>query len=118
MISFEKPDIITEGNIRPEDFDCSQGGSAQKGIYGPFGVLVLSDKDRLEQTAVFFYITAELSGSWSTRVCSDQSRSSLATGLDKTVYGSFVTTLPAENELSLRILVSTNFTVESVAVLF
>lgn len=37
-------------------------------------------------------------------------RSSLASGLDKTVYGSYVTVLPEEDELSLRILVSTRWT--------
>jgi beta-fructofuranosidase len=104
IISFEKPDVYAVGNVNPEEFDCAQGGSAQKGIFGPFGVLVHTDHSLTEQTAVFFYITPTADGQWSTRVCSDQSRSSLAQGLDKAVYGSSVTVLPIENEISLRIL--------------
>lgn len=102
------------GNVRPENFDCSQGGSAQKGIFGPFGIVVLADDLLQEQTAIFFYITPEVGGQWSTRVCSDQSRSSMASGLDESVYGSYVTTLPTENELTMRILVSTEIAIKLV----
>ncbi|CAM6128777.1 unnamed protein product [Calypogeia fissa] len=104
-ISFEKPDVSAVRNVNPEVFDCSQGGSAQKGIFGPFGLLVHTDSAQIEQTAVFFYITPHEDGQWSTRVCSDQSRSSLAMDLDKTVYGSYVTVLPTETELTMRVLV-------------
>ncbi|CAM6083043.1 unnamed protein product [Calypogeia fissa] len=104
-VSFEKPDVDAIGKVKPEIFHCDHGGSAQKGIFGPFGLLVHADKTQTEQTAIFFYIALEKDGQWSTKVCSDQSRSSLATDLDKTVYGSVVTVLPTETELTMRILV-------------
>ncbi|CAM6125699.1 unnamed protein product [Calypogeia fissa] len=105
IIVFEKPDMTTVDAV-PEavDFDCGQGGSAHRGLFGPFGLLVHADAGLIEHTGVFFYISLLNNGEWATLACSDQSRSSLASGLDKTVYGSYVTVLPEEQELSLRIL--------------
>ncbi|KAG6552025.1 hypothetical protein Mapa_006331 [Marchantia paleacea] len=105
-VVFQKPDVSTVDRVIPdEEFDCSQGGSAHRGVFGPFGLLVLTDDNLIEHTAVFFYITPMKSGAWTTRVCSDQSRSSLAPNLDTTVYGSFVNILPTEDTLELRVLV-------------
>lgn len=105
-VVFDKPDVSTMDAVTSdEEFDCSQGGSAHRGVFGPFGLLVLTDDAFTEQTAVFFYLSPSKDGQWATRVCSDQSRSSKALDIDKTVYGSYVTVLPTENTLSLRILV-------------
>lgn len=77
VLAFEKPDVNEVAGARPEEqeFDCSQGGSAHRGVFGPFGLLVHTDDALTEQTGVFFYIAPLRNGHWTTRVCSDQSRS-------------------------------------------
>lgn len=76
VVSFEKPDVNSVDGAEPEavEFDCSQGGSAHRGVFGPFGLLVHTDDALTEQTGVFFYISPLQGGQWATRVCSDQSR--------------------------------------------
>lgn len=75
VVVFKNPDVSTEDAV-PEavDFDCGQGGSAHRGILGPFGLLVHADNQLTEQTAVFFYISLLNNGHWATLACSDQSR--------------------------------------------
>jgi beta-fructofuranosidase len=108
-VVFEYPDIsavtVQETAAFNNHFDCSQGGSAHRGILGPFGLLVFTDNDFQEQTALFFYISRTSGDQWTTTFCSDQSRSSLLPGIDKTVYGSKVTVSPTEDSLLLRVLV-------------
>jgi hypothetical protein len=74
-VVFERPDV---DNVvgRPEevDFDCNQGGSAHRGVFGPFGLLVHADENLTEHTGIFFYISMLNNGQWATRACSDQSR--------------------------------------------
>ncbi len=77
-VVFEYPNIsavgvVEEGNFN-DNFDCSQGGSAHHGVLGPFGLLVLTDNDFQEQTALFFYLAHTNDGQWTTRFRSDQSR--------------------------------------------
>lgn len=87
------------------DYVCSaSGGASQRGALGPFGLLVLADDDLSEQTPVYFYVVKGPNGTLKTSICTDQSRSSVATDVHKQVYGSFVTVLEGE-KLSLRILV-------------
>lgn len=58
-----------------EDFTCStSGGAAHRGALGPFGLLVLANEKRSEQTPVFFYIAKRLDGKLATFFCTDQSR--------------------------------------------
>jgi hypothetical protein len=108
-VVFEYPDIsavsVLETAAFDNHFDCSQGGSAHRGILGPFGLLVLTDNDFQEQTALFFYISQTSDDQWTTTFCSDISRSSLLPGIDNTVYGSKVTVSPTEDSLLLRVLV-------------
>eukprot|EP00253_Pinus_taeda_P006981 PITA_06981 len=85
---------------------CSRMGSAARTVVGPFGLLVLASKDLNERTAVFFQIVryrTELK----LLMCSDQSRSSLLSAIDKTTYGTFVNHVGSfkEKSLSLRVLV-------------
>ncbi|KAM7255355.1 hypothetical protein ACFE04_020596 [Oxalis oulophora] len=88
-----------------EEFSCnSSGGAAQRDAVGPFGLLVLANKDLSEQTPVYFYITKGSDGNLKTLFCTDQSRSSVATDVNKQKYGSFVPVLKGE-KLSLRTLV-------------
>ncbi|XP_015896625.3 acid beta-fructofuranosidase [Ziziphus jujuba] len=88
-----------------EEFSCSSsGGAAQRGALGPFGILVLADDSRSEQTPVYFYVSKGSDGYLKTFFCTDQSRSSVATDVNKQIYGSFVPVIQDE-KLSVRILV-------------
>ncbi len=77
-VVFEYPNISAMGVIDEanfdDQFDCSLGGAAHQGVFGPFGLLVLTDDDFQEQTAVFFYIAHKSNGQWTTKFCSDHSR--------------------------------------------
>ncbi|KAJ7516948.1 hypothetical protein O6H91_21G005800 [Diphasiastrum complanatum] len=105
-VTFTYPDVH-KLDVLPEhkEYDCSQGGAAQRGLFGPFGLLVLAADNLVEQTAVYFYLSLRPNGKWVTTVCSDQSRSSLAKGIDTTVYGTVFDKPPTENSLSLRVIV-------------
>uniref|UniRef100_A0A0C9RSZ1 TSA: Wollemia nobilis Ref_Wollemi_Transcript_14316_2269 transcribed RNA sequence n=1 Tax=Wollemia nobilis TaxID=56998 RepID=A0A0C9RSZ1_9CONI len=83
---------------------CSQKGAASKTVVGPFGLLVLASKNLDEQTAVFFRVGIHQK-QFKLLMCSDQSRSSSQTDVDKTTYGSFVPFNDKERNLSLRVLV-------------
>ncbi|KAK9716425.1 hypothetical protein RND81_06G232200 [Saponaria officinalis] len=108
-------DIIAEFNVdqeaieklpvSSEQYSCpTSRGAAQRGALGPFGFLVLSDNQLIEQTPVYFYIVKSTDGGLKTFFCSDLSRSSVATDVVKDVYGSTVPVLKGET-LSMRILV-------------
>ncbi|KAL2610853.1 hypothetical protein R1flu_022545 [Riccia fluitans] len=84
---------------------CSQMGAAHRGYYGPFGVLVLSAQDLQERTAVYYYLQVRKDRKWDAVICSDQSRSSLQTDVDKTVYGTYVRVLESEKYLTMRAIV-------------
>ncbi|XVF13325.1 hypothetical protein REPUB_Repub08aG0199000 [Reevesia pubescens] len=108
-------DIVAEFEIDKEalekatgsnvTFNCkTSGGAAERGALGPFGLLVLADESLSEQTPVYFYIAKGSDGNLKTFFCSDQSRSSEASDVNKLIYGSFIPVLEGEN-ISLRILV-------------
>jgi hypothetical protein len=63
-VVFEYPNISAVGVVEEanfdDNFDCSQGGSAHHGVLGPFGLLVLTDNDFQEQTALFFYLHIQM----------------------------------------------------------
>ncbi|KAK3041077.1 hypothetical protein RJ639_026874 [Escallonia herrerae] len=87
------------------EYKCSaNGGAAERGALGPFGLLVLADENLTEQTPVYFYIAKGANGNLKTFFCTDQSRSSEATDVDKSIYGSTVPVLKGER-LHMRILV-------------
>lgn len=87
------------------EYSCiGSEGSAQRGALGPFGLLVLADSDLAEQTPVYFYVVKGQHGKLNTFFCTDLLRSSVATDVTKTVYGSTVPVLKGE-KLSIRILV-------------
>lgn len=78
-VVFEYPNVtkLSQNGALIDDgdrFDCSQGGAAHRGTFGPFGLLVLADESLNERTAVFFYISYSKEGKWRTRLCSDQTR--------------------------------------------
>ncbi|MFS8032440.1 putative beta-fructofuranosidase [Helianthus anomalus] len=86
-------------------YDCAQnGGAATRGALGPFGLSVLAHDGLVEHTPVYFYVAKAVDGSLKTFFCADQSRSSTATDVDKSIYGNIVPVLKGE-KLSMRILV-------------
>ncbi|KAG0626275.1 hypothetical protein M758_2G115900 [Ceratodon purpureus] len=111
-VAFKIPDV-KQGATPPELLAesgpsvCSQKGASVKGMYGPFGLLVLATDDLKEQTAVYFYFVYSKKDGWKTLVCSDQSRSTVSTNLmvDKTTYGSYVRLYEDDKFLKLRLLV-------------
>ncbi|XP_020593942.1 beta-fructofuranosidase 1-like [Phalaenopsis equestris] len=86
-------------------YNCStSGGAAGRSALGPFGLLVLADFERTEQTAVYFYVRRGTDGLLQTHFCHDELRSSKANDIVKRIYGSTVPVLHGET-LSVRILV-------------
>ena len=95
-------DAVIEADV---GYNCStSGGAAGRGALGPFGLLVLADRRRMEQTAVYFYVSRGLDGSMRTHFCQDETRSSHANDIVKRVVGNVVPVLVGET-LSVRVLV-------------
>ncbi|KAM7256609.1 hypothetical protein ACFE04_012350 [Oxalis oulophora] len=100
----DKAALESAGKV-DEDFSCKNScGSAERGVVGPFGIIVLADRDRTEQTPIYFYIAKGSNGKPKTFFCTDQTRSSMATDVKKERLGSVIPVLQGE-KLSLRILV-------------
>ncbi|KAL0403063.1 UNVERIFIED_CONTAM: Beta-fructofuranosidase, soluble isoenzyme I [Sesamum radiatum] len=86
-------------------YDCpTSGGAVNRGMLGPFGIVVLADENLLELTPIYFHITKGANGKVETHFCADELRSSVAPDVDKIVYGSKVPVLDSEN-LTVRSLV-------------
>ncbi|XP_026407082.1 acid beta-fructofuranosidase-like [Papaver somniferum] len=103
---FEIDEKALEGVMEADvGYNCTtSGGAAGRGALGPFGLLVLADGSRTEQTAIYFYIAKGVDGNLNTFFCTDQSRSSKASDVNKQIYGSTVPVLKGE-KLSMRLLV-------------
>ncbi|OVA08427.1 Glycoside hydrolase [Macleaya cordata] len=110
-ISFELPKLEDAEIFDPSSVDpqllCSQKQASVGGKSGPFGLLVLASAKLEEQTAIFFRVFKDhkIHNKYVVVMCSDQSRSSLGQGLDKTTYGAFLNVDPLHDKLSLRSLV-------------
>ncbi|XP_049934529.1 beta-fructofuranosidase, soluble isoenzyme I-like isoform X2 [Nymphaea colorata] len=101
-MEFPYSENITEADVT---YNCTtSGGAADRGILGPFGLLIFADDNLVEQTAVFFYVAKASTGDFRTYFCHDDSRSSKATDLVGYTYGNTVPVLSGE-KLSIRILV-------------
>ncbi|KAK9075409.1 hypothetical protein SSX86_003732 [Deinandra increscens subsp. villosa] len=86
-------------------YNCTTSeGSAGRGAFGPFGLLVLADEPFTEQTPVYFYIAKNADGTSRTYFCTDESRSSTLLDVGKRVYGSTVPVLHGE-DYKMRLLV-------------
>ncbi|KAI3783535.1 hypothetical protein L1987_42619 [Smallanthus sonchifolius] len=86
-------------------YNCTTStGSAGRGAFGPFGLLVLADEPFTEQTPVYFYIAKNTDGTSTTYFCADESRSSKLSDVGKRVYGSTVPVLHGEDH-NMRLLV-------------
>lgn len=100
--SLEKAEAFDPTWVNPQIL-CSNKGAQVQGSIGPFGLLVLASDNLEEQTAVFFRIF-KAQDRHVVLMCSDQSRSSLRTEVDKTTYGGFLN-LGKDGKLSLRSLI-------------
>ncbi|KAH9532598.1 hypothetical protein CY35_18G006600 [Sphagnum magellanicum] len=85
--------------------DVSKAFKDKGGTFGPFGLLVLADKEFQEQSALYFHISYRQNEGWITQYVSDPGRSTLAKDIDTTSYSAPVNVLSSENFLSARILV-------------
>jgi len=104
---FEFPDAAAIEAIEGDSvYSCSNGGGAAgRGRLGPFGLLVLAEKNLTEQTAVYFYVAKSADGQLQTFLCHDETRSSLASELILGIHGSSVPVLADEKSISVRTLV-------------
>ncbi|XP_077241306.1 beta-fructofuranosidase, cell wall isozyme-like [Tasmannia lanceolata] len=101
--SLEKAEIFDPSWVDPQIL-CSQKGAKVEGSIGPFGLFVLASESLDEYTAVFFRIF-KAKDKHVVLMCSDQSRSTLRTEVDKTTYGAFVDVDLRHGKLSLRSLI-------------
>lgn len=105
-------DIIAEFSVDPEALRTSVGddvinncsAAAVRQALGPFGLLVLADNSLSELTPVYFHIAKASDGTVKNWLCTDLSRSTLASGVDKEVHGGPVPVLEDE-KYKMRLLV-------------
>ncbi|KAL3837893.1 hypothetical protein ACJIZ3_022484 [Penstemon smallii] len=104
--SFEVDKVAFEAvNEADTGYDCpTSGGAANRGVLGPFGVVVFADEALTELTPIYFYIAKGANGKAQTHFCTDELRSSKAPDVDKIVYGSTVPVLDGE-KFTIRSLV-------------
>ncbi|KAJ9545859.1 hypothetical protein OSB04_025566 [Centaurea solstitialis] len=104
--SFEVDNKMLDATLEADVlFNCTtSGGSASRGVLGPFGLVVLADASLSEQTPVYFYIAKNIDGTSRTYFCADESRSSKLLDVGKIVYGSSVPVLHDE-KYNMRLLV-------------
>lgn len=117
-VSFRMPQLSAEdwaaavaeggGGPLPAGDRCGGKGAAVPGRAGPFGIVVLADRRLAEQTPVYFQMLPAVEGrraTWGAHVCSDHTRSSVAAGIDRSVYGGPVRTTPNDTSLHMRVIV-------------
>ncbi|KAH9313781.1 hypothetical protein KI387_022408, partial [Taxus chinensis] len=105
VLEFPSQDAVR--NVMEADviYNCStSGGAAGRNVLGPFGLLVLANENRTEQTAVYFYIAKGSDGQLETFFCHDEIRSSHASNLIMRIHGSSVPVLLDERTISVRTL--------------
>ncbi|CAM8919687.1 unnamed protein product [Rhodiola kirilowii] len=101
--NLEDAEVLDPAWVNPQ-LVCSTKGAFIQGKQGPFGLLVFASENLSEQTAIFFRIFNR-DGNCIALMCSDQRRSSLRGGIDKTTYGTFVELNPLQKTISLRSLI-------------
>lgn len=56
-------------------YDCpTSGGAANRGVLGPFGIVVLADDNLIELTPIYFYVTKGSNGKAEAHFCADELR--------------------------------------------
>lgn len=106
-LDLEKADVIEPGWTDPQLICSQKNASLVNSGLGPFGLMVMASKNLEEYTSVYLRIfkARESSKEHVVLMCSDQSKSSLEKGNDKTTYGAFVDISPYQT-IALRTLVS------------
>ncbi|KAK1409204.1 hypothetical protein QVD17_35729 [Tagetes erecta] len=106
LATFDIDTLSLESSLEADvGYNCTtSGGSSSRGVFGPFGLVVLADESLTEQTPVYFYIAKGTDGVANTYFCADQSKSSTAPDVTKLIYGSSVPVLHGES-FSMRLLV-------------
>ncbi|XP_022029019.1 beta-fructofuranosidase, insoluble isoenzyme CWINV6-like [Helianthus annuus] len=100
----KEAEVVDTCSVDPQAL-CTDKGASSKGVIGPFGVLAMASKDLKEQTAIFFRVFQNQKGRYSVLMCSDLSRSTIRSTIDKTSFGAFVDIDPRYDEISLRNLI-------------
>lgn len=99
--ALQPPELLAENGQSV----CEQRGVGENTMFGPFGVYVLATDDLREQTSIYFQILQSPGEALKILVCSDQSKSSVASNVDTEAFGSFVRVYDTDQFLTLRILV-------------
>lgn len=104
-------DIIAEFEIEPlgseeidEDSVGCGGGATDRSALGPFGLLTIADDSLSELTPIYFRLSSSSHQNSTTFFCADETRSSKAPEVKKTVYGTQIPVLNDEKP-SMRVLV-------------
>lgn len=98
----EKAEVLPSEMLDPQLL-CSKNNASSSGVLGPFGLLALASEDLTEYTAVFFRIYKGRDN-YVVLMCSDQTSSSLASDVNKSIFGAFVDEDPTK-KISLRSLI-------------
>lgn len=75
-VEFEVEKDAIDATIEADvTYNCStSGGAANRGVLGPFGLLVLANQGLTEQTATYFYVSRGIEGNLRTHFCQDELR--------------------------------------------
>lgn len=75
-VSFELEKEAIEGADGSEaGYDCTtSGGAANRGVLGPFGIVVLGDEKLTELTPIYFYVAKGANGKTESHFCADELR--------------------------------------------
>lgn len=77
MATFHIDEAIASASASEDNmsYDCStSGGAANRGVLGPFGVIVLADDILSELTPIYFYAVKGSNGNTHTHFCADELR--------------------------------------------
>ncbi|KAJ9537458.1 hypothetical protein OSB04_030191 [Centaurea solstitialis] len=102
LSNLNEAEVINSEIVDPQLL-CVQKNASVSGSFGPFGLLVLASNNFTERTAVFFRVFKG-PNKFLVLMCSDQSRSSIAQEVDKSIYGAFLD-LDPRNNIPLRSLI-------------
>lgn len=103
IMSLKEAELIDSENVDPQLL-CAQKNASVSGSFGPFGMLIMASKNLTEHTAVFFRVFKG-PNKFVVLMCSDQSRSSMAAEVDKSIYGALLDLDPLHDKISLRSLI-------------
>lgn len=76
LATFDIDTQLLETSVEADvGYNCTtSGGSSSRGVFGPFGLVVLADESLTEKTPIYFYIAKGTDGVANTYFCADQSK--------------------------------------------